>query len=683
MNKRLRLKSALVPADIHTFLKQTSALAAGLTLSAARLFGGASPFAAALAAACPTSVGFTVLAGCISGYLLQYDGAWTARMLAAVIGTGTINLITRKNRFIKHSAYVAPINAAVCMLLTGLTVMLAQGFDINGLMLYVCESVIAAGAAATLETAFTAVPLFSRKEPLPQKQLVCVTVSLCIILMSLEKLQLEGISLARAVAVFAVLCASKWLGTTGGCVCGGAMGFAMSIGSSFPFLGGAYTFGGLVSGLFSPVGRFAQAFAYAVCSAVAVLMNTGTADLMPPLYETAIATVAFVLIPEKFFTAASVYFVGRQTLPEFETMKKAMLLRLESVKSGLEEVSDALEQIARNMIRLDKNNESPLSEEIKQLVRDQFSTLALAVGDISDRFCGETRFDTVTASKIAFVLENYGIKPVEIICSETSGISRIEISAQKLKGKFSRSALMSDMESACGYKLSNPTVREEKDKTMLTFVRKPRMNIVVGKAQFSADESAMCGDTCDCFPDKDGNQIIVISDGMGTGPRAAVDGAVAAWLFAKLLVAGLNFDSSLRLSNSALIVKSQEETVATIDAAKINLHTGEAQLFKAGAGVSLVCRGRKVYQYGKPSMPLGILREIEFDKETVSLSKGDILLMMSDGVSSACYGLIADELRKSNRKDPSALAERVVEIAKNSGSGRHLDDITAVAVIVS
>ena len=683
MNKRLRLKSALVPADIHTFLKQTSALAAGLTLSSARLFGGASPFAAALAAACPDSVGFTVLAGSVAGYLLQYDGAWTARILAAVIGAGTVNLITRKSRFIKHTAWVAPINAAACMLLTGLTVLLAQGFDINGLMLYVCESVIAAGTAATLETAFTALPLFSRKEPLPQKQLVCVTVSLCVILMSLENLQLEGISLARAAAVFAVLCASKWLGATGGCVCGGAMGFAMSIGSNLPFLGGAYTFGGLVSGLFSPVGRFMQAFAYAVCSAITVLMNTGTADLMPPLYETAIATVAFVLIPEKFFTAASVYFVGRQTLPEFETMKKAMLLRLESVKSGLEEVSDALEQIARNMVRLDRNNESPLSEEIKQLVRDQFSTLALAVGDISDRFLGETRFDTVTASKIAFVLESYGIKPIEIICSETSGVSRIEISAQKLKGKFSRSALMSDMESACGYKLSNPTIRVEGEKTMLTFVKKPKMNIVVGKAQFSADESAMCGDTCDCFADKDGNRIIVISDGMGTGPRAAVDGAVAAWLFAKLLVAGLNFDSSLRLSNSALIVKSQEETVATIDAAKIDLHTGEAQLFKAGAGVSLVCRGRKVYQYGKPSMPLGILREIEFDRETVALSKGDILLMMSDGVSSACYGPIAEEMRKSNRKDPSALAERVVEIAKNSGSGRHPDDITAVAVIVS
>ena len=683
MNKRLRLKSALVPADIHTFIKQTCALAAGLALSAARLFGGASPFAAALAAACPSSVSFSVLAGCISGYLLQYDGAWTARILAAVIGAGTINLITRKSRFIKHTARVAPINAAACTLLTGLTVLLAQGFDINGLMLYICESVIAAGTAATLETAFTAVPLFSRKEPLPQKHLVSVTVSLCVVLMSLEKIQLEGISLARAAAVFAVLCASKWLGATGGCVCGGAMGFAMSIGSSLPFLGGAYTFGGLVSGLFSPVGRFMQAFAYAVCSAVTVLMNTGTADLMPPLYETAIATVAFVLVPEKFFTAASVYFVGRQTLPEFEAMKKAMLLRLEGVKSGLEEVADALEQIARNMVRLDKSGESPVSNEIKQLVRDQFSTLALAVGDISERFCGETRFDTVTASKVAFVLESYGIKPIEIICSETSGISRIEISAQKLKGKFSRSALMSDMESACGYKLSNPTVKEERDKTMLTFVKKPKMNILVGKSQLSADESAMCGDTCDCFADKDGNQIIVISDGMGTGPRAAVDGAVAAWLFAKLLVAGLNFDSSLRLANSALIVKSQEETVATIDAAKINLHTGEAQLFKAGAGVSLVCRGRKVYQYGKPSMPLGILREIEFDKETVNLSKGDILLMMSDGVSSACYGTIADEMRKSNRKDPSALAERVVEIAKNSSSNRHTDDITAVAVIVS
>lgn len=683
MNKHLKLKSSFIPADIHTVFKQASAFASGFIFSMARLFGASSPFAAGFAAACPVKGSFAALAGSCFGFLLRYDSAWTARMLAAVIASGAINLITRRSKIIKHSAYIAPINAGGCMLLTGLTILFAQGFDIDGLMLYICESVIAAGAAAVTETAISAQRLFAKKEPLPQKQLVCVTVTLCMLLMSLEGLQIEGISLARATAVFAVLCASKWLGATGGCACGGAMGFAMSIGSSFPFLGGAYTFGGLVSGLMSPLGRFAQSCTYAVCSAVTVLMNTGTQDLMPPLYETALATVAFVLVPEKFFSAASVYFVGRQTLPEFETMKKSVLMRLEGIKSGLNEVSDALEQIAQNMIKLDRSTESPVSGEIKQLVRDQFSTLALAVGDISDRFCNETRFDTQTAAKVAFVLENYGIKANEIICSETAGVSRIEISAQKLKGKFSRSALMNDMESACGYKLSNPTIREENSCTMLTFIKKPEINVLIGKAQFTADESSMCGDTCDCFLDKDGNQIIVISDGMGTGPRAAVDGAVAAWLFAKLLVAGLNFDSSLRLSNSALIVKSQEETVATIDAAKIDLHTGEAQLFKAGAGISLVCKGRKVYQLGKPSMPLGILREIEFDKEQISLSKGDILLMMSDGVSTACHGKIADELRRANRKDPSALAERVVEIAKSSNANRHTDDITAVVVVIS
>lgn len=683
MNKQIRPTALNLPADIHTALRQAVSFGAGVVFSMVRLFGGASPFAVGLAAACGTKTCLAVLAGSVTGFLVRYDGAWTARMLACITAVSAVNFITRKSTIIKNSAYIAPINSGGCMLLTGLTVLLAQGFDINGLMLYICESVIAAGAAAVIETAATAQTVFTKKEPLPQKQLVCVTVVLCMLLMSPESFTVGGISVARAVAVFAVLCASKWLGATGGSVCGGAMGFAMSIGSELPFLGGAYTFGGLISGLLSPLGRLAQSCAYAVCSAVTVLMNTGSADLMPPLYETALATVAFVLVPEKFFSAASVYFVGRQTVPEFETMKRAVLLRLESVKSGLEEVSDALEQIAHNMIKLDKGGESPVSGEIKQLVRDQFSTLAMAVGEISERFCGETRFDTKTAAKIDFVLESYGIKANEIICSETAGVSRIEISAQRLKGNFSRSALMGDMENACGYKLSNPTIREENKCTMLTFVKKPELNVLIGKAQFTSDNATMCGDTCDCFSDKDGNRIVVISDGMGTGSRAAVDSTVAAWLFAKLLVAGLNFDSALRLSNSALIVKSQEESVATIDAAKIDLHTGEVQLFKAGAGISLVCKGRKVYQLGKPSMPLGILREIEFDKEKVSLSKGDILLMMSDGVGAACYGPIAQEMRKSNRKDPSALAERVVEIAKNTCTDKHTDDITAVAVIVS
>jgi stage II sporulation protein E len=169
---------------------------------------------------------------------------------------------------------------------------------------------------------------------------------------------------------------------------------------------------------------------------------------------------------------------------------------------------------------------------------------------------------------------------------------------------------------------------------------------------------------------------------MGTGAKAAVDGTVAAWLFAKLIAAGLGFESSLRLVNSAMIVKSTEESLATIDAVRINLNSGKTDFFKAGAGISLVCKGKKVYKIGKPSMPLGILREIESDCHSLALKRGDKLLMMSDGVSVSAHREIAENLSRFNKNDPSELAEEVVKIAEKYSKSKHPDDITAVAVIV-
>jgi serine/threonine protein phosphatase PrpC len=56
--------------------------------------------------------------------------------------------------------------------------------------------------------------------------------------------------------------------------------------------------------------------------------------------------------------------------------------------------------------------------------------------------------------------------------------------------------------------------------------------------------------------------------------------------------------------------------------------------------------------------------------------------MMSDGVPQTAYAEIAKNLSSFNKNDPSALAERVVEIAEKNSVLKHPDDITAVVIIV-
>ena len=100
----------------------------------------------------------------------------------------------------------------------------------------------------------------------------------------------------------------------------------------------------------------------------------------------------------------------------------------------------------------------------------------------------------------------------------------------------------------------------------------------------------MCGDNYKYFNDGKGHFLMVLSDGMGTGGRAAVDGAMACGLMTRLLKAGFGYDCSLKFLNSSMLFKSTDESLATVDGANIDLFTGQVQLFKAGAAPTVIRR---------------------------------------------------------------------------------------------
>lgn len=84
---------------------------------------------------------------------------------------------------------------------------------------------------------------------------------------------------------------------------------------------------------------------------------------------------------------------------------------------------------------------------------------------------------------------------------------------------------------------------------------------------------------------------MILCDGMGTGRPAAVDGNLAAELTARLLKAGFTAELAARLVNVALALKSDEESGATLDLISVDLYTGTARLFKAGAAPGFLVHG--------------------------------------------------------------------------------------------
>ena len=92
----------------------------------------------------------------------------------------------------------------------------------------------------------------------------------------------------------------------------------------------------------------------------------------------------------------------------------------------------------------------------------------------------------------------------------------------------------------------------------------------------------MCGDAYQSFTDRRSVAHIILSDGMGSGTAAAVDSNMTVSLLQKLIDAGVGYQAALKIVNSALLVKSGEESLSTIDITAVNLYTGQAWFYKAG-----------------------------------------------------------------------------------------------------
>ena len=232
----------------------------------------------------------------------------------------------------------------------------------------------------------------------------------------------------------------------------------------------------------------------------------------------------------------------------------------------------------------------------------------------------------------------------------------------------------------CRRSLEPPQVLSCKGMTTLLFAEKPLLRAVFGTAGAAA-RGEISGDAVQQFCSAAAAQMI-LCDGMGTGRPAAVDGNLAAELTARLLKAGFTAELAARLVNVALALKSDEESGATLDLVSVDLYTGTARLFKAGAAPGFLVHGGKARAVGEASLPMGILGGVSGQSRVVHLAAGDYVVLVSDGLLVDGPGWVMQQLELSAAKaeQPAVLAKKLVEAARSRAvqRGRPADITAAV-----
>lgn len=324
-------------------------------------------------------------------------------------------------------------------------------------------------------------------------------------------------------------------------------------------------------------------------------------------------------------------------------------------------------------------------DEVRSVVSDQFDGISNMLSDLAEDFMVQEQFDNSSAENAAAALKNIGLRVDE--CSgrvDKFGRMTLEMRLKKTTDTIvNRAQVMRLCSIACERDFDPPTVSEVGGEIYMVINEKAEITVDFGAEQYCANGGNLCGDAYKYFYDGKGHFIMILSDGMGTGGRAAVDGAMASGLMARLVKAGFGYNCSLKILNSSMLFKSTDESLATVDIASIDLYTGTTELYKAGAAPSILRRSGRTGKAESTSLPAGILRDVSFDTALIKCKVGDIVVLLSDGATSDGCDWIREEIEAFRDGKAQDLAEHLCMCARRRRTDKREDDITVLCAILN
>lgn len=746
---------------------QFGAFAAAFLLTRARVSGNLSPFALAFAAAAPSGLSLLAAAGACLGYSFAGLGwALLLRNIAALCSAVLIRYLF--HRFFgegRNVVFVCLVPAATC-LSTGFALLLSQGFTVNSALLLGSETALAGGMAWFFNTTFHTLRRGKTFFFMERQEIAALVVCCSVLLMALGGYQIWNVTPAHILGAFAVLCAAFVLGEGGGAIAGICVGMALYAAQGNGFLCAVFGVGGLLAGLFAPLGQLAAAAVFSLaCALIAILEgSTGAAAL---LFETAASAALFVALPKRAFVTARKYLrmheeSGMLSLPDAREEEARRLHKaaqamqavcscVDEVAGGLENIEPQFYQIQPEKVReqvcnacgaadfcwnergesvqesfsqaalllqaeghiLPKDFSKSLREacartgelaiafnrqqldiaakrsarirvqQMRDIVSDQFRSMSSILHDLSQSCAEQTSPLPEGTKRVKQVLQKFEIPFYDVqLLRNSLGRTALRVCVARLPESLHMPKLLQALQDACGVRLEHPEHIAQEQGYILHFAQSVSYRLHLGTLQYPVGDNAVCGDYYTCFRDGHGRQLLLLSDGMGTGSRAAVDSAMAAELFMQLVLADLSPECALEIVNAALLIKSGDESLATLDVACIDLYTGKTEFYKAGAAASFVRRKHRTGALEQASLPAGILREVQFARANASLGDGDVVVLVSDGAVTDDNREILKTLRNWEGTDAAELARQIAELSANTDEALRKDDLTVIAAVL-
>lgn len=297
-------------------------------------------------------------------------------------------------------------------------------------------------------------------------------------------------------------------------------------------------------------------------------------------------------------------------------------------------------------------------------------------GDIEEGF----RFLEAEEEKIVDGLDKLGIMPYEVSAIEsTSGSCEVYLRLPPVVKQNAVEGVISEV-------LKRPVSFEKTDEGLSIYVSKPDFTVEASVLQLPQEHSKVNGDSVTVFNADGGRFYAIIADGMGSGSEAKYESTATLRLLTSFLKSGFSVKTALGILNSALCLNMNNEMFSTVDLLCIDLYSGKAELYKIGSAETVILNSDEVRVLSSNSIPVGILSDIRLDNRSVSLNEGDVILMLTDGITEAGYAASRTEWLRNIIIKPfesmDELAKEVMDTALAKNKNVAKDDMSVIALRV-
>ena len=329
--------------------------------------------------------------------------------------------------------------------------------------------------------------------------------------------------------------------------------------------------------------------------------------------------------------------------------------------------------------------------ESRKVVSKQLGGLSKVVSDLATEINKDVKFNTIYEEKIIEELNRLYVQFVDVMVYENKW-GKYEViltikndDCQKTSSKELNEVINNVMSKKMEIEKEYFDTLENKS---VKYIEKNRFDIITGFVKLTKDGEKVSGDSYSLLNAKDGKYYIVLSDGMGSGEKAQKNSNSTIGLFENFIESGFDKETTIKIINSILVLKSNEESFSTLDISAIDLNNLECQFIKVGAMPTFIKTKDEIKEIKYASLPASILNNLEIEPQKESLKLGDYIIMVTDGVVDLIKKVtngnkkLKDILNECDKLNPQDIAEYVINRACDNGTP--MDDmLIIVAKIIS